>query len=65
MTAEVMRLPRKLMETVIRPLQRPAEAKGLQLMLEIDPAVRLSLPRGSRQVSLNGVGLRAIRALQG
>jgi len=27
--------------------------------------VRLSLPRGSRQVSLNGVGLRAIRALQG
>ena len=50
---------RELMETVIRPLQRPAEAKGLQLMLEIDPAVRLSLrgdPVRLRQVLSNLVG---------
>lgn len=50
---------RELMETVVRPLQRPAEAKGLQLMLEIDPAVRLSLrgdPVRLRQVLSNLVG---------
>lgn len=50
---------REQAETVLRPLQRPAESKGLQLQLQIDPTVRLPVrgdPVRLRQVLSNLIG---------
>ncbi len=50
---------RELIDSVLQLMQRPAESKGLRLILQLDPAVRLSVrgdPIRLRQVLSNLIG---------